>query len=280
MIKENRTYDQVLGSLGKGDGDPSLTLFSDDSAPNHRELARRFTLFDNFYADADVSADGISWTVSAASDYVDKTWPITYSPGARRRHRARDFEHVSFAQQFLTERSPSTARSSAAPPLTRGYLWDNAYRGVSFRNYGMYTRTPATATAEGNTSDVTHLDDRRFGDHVDERYPGFNLDCSDHANRYPEWEREFNAYEAAQGQPRYDPLPALTIMRLPNDHTFGTRPGKPIPESYFADNDLALGKLVDRVSHSPFWPNTAILVTEDDAQNGPDHVDAHRRSPM
>ncbi len=280
VIKENRTYDQVLGNLGKGDGDPNLTLFNDDSAPNHRELARRFTLFDNFYADADVSADGLSWTISAGvSDYVDKTWPITYSPGARRRHRARDFEHVSFAQQFLTEPlafDRTIFRGAAA--LTRGYLWDNAFfRGVSFRNYGMYTRIPGDCGGPGNTSDITHLDDRRFGDHVDEWYPGFNLDCSDHANRYPEWEREFRAYEAAyQANPAKDPLPALTILRLPNDHTFGTRPGKPIPESYFADNDLALGKLVDRVSHSAFWPNTAILVTEDDAQNGPDHVDAHR----
>jgi Phosphoesterase family len=280
VIKENRTYDQVLGSLGKGDGDPSLNLFGDDAAPNHRELARRFTLFDNFYADADVSADGLSWTVSAGvSDYVDKTWPITYSPGARRRHRARDFEHVSFAQQLLTEPlafDRTIFRGAAA--LTRGYLWDNAYRhGVSFRNYGMYTRLPGDCGGQGNTSDVTHLDDRRFGDHVDEWYAGFNLNCSDHADRYPEWEREFRGYEQAYiANPSIDPLPALTIMRLPNDHTFGTTPKKAIPESYFADNDLALGKLVERVSHSPFWASTAILVTEDDAQHGPDHVDAHR----
>ena len=145
VIKENRTYDQVLGNLGKGDGDPDLTLFNDDSAPNHRELARRFTLFDNFFADADVSADGLSWTVSAGvSDYIDKTWPITYSPGARSRHRARDFENVSFAEQFLTEPlafDRTIFRGAAA--LTRGYLWDNAYRhGVSFRDYGFYTRIP------------------------------------------------------------------------------------------------------------------------------------------
>jgi YVTN family beta-propeller protein len=280
VVKENRTYDQVLGSLGKGDGDPGLTLFDDDSAPNHRELARRFTLFDNFFADADVSADGQSWTVSAGvSDYIDKMWPITYSPGARRRHRARDFEHIGFADQFLTlplAFDRTIFRGAAA--LTRGYLWDNAFReGVSFRNYGMYTRLPGDCTGAGNTSDVTHLDDRRFGDHVNERFAGFNMRCSDHAQRLPEWERDFRAYEAAyRADPSKDPLPALSILRLPNDHTWGTAPGKAIPESYMADNDLALGRLVETVSKSAFWPNTAIMVTEDDAQNGPDHVDAHR----
>src|SRR5215211_2554760 len=280
VVKENRTYDQVLGNLGKGDGDPDLTLFDDDSAPNHRELARRFTLFDNFFADADVSADGLSWAFSAGvSDYVDKTWPITYSPGARRRHRARDFEHVSFAEQFLTEPlafDRSIFRGASA--LTRGYLWDNAWRaGVSFRNYGMFTRLPGDCTGPGNTSDVTHLDDNRFGDHVDERFPGFNLACSDHAQRQPEWEKEFRASEAAyRANPSKDPLPRLTIVRLPNDHTWGTTPNRAIPESYMADNDLALGRLVETVSKSAFWPNTAIMVTEDDAQNGPDHVDAHR----
>ena len=213
------------------------------------------------------------------SDYIDKTWPITYSPGARRRHRARDFENVSFAEQFLTEPlafDRTIFRSAAA--LTRGYLWDNAYRqGVSFRDYGFYTKIPGICRGGGNTSDVTHLDDRRFGDHVDELYPGFNLECSDHADRFPEWAREFREYESAyRADPAKDPLPALSILRLPNDHTFGTVPNKAIPESYFADNDLALGRLVETVSKSPFWPNTAILVTEDDAQNGPDHVDAHR----
>jgi YVTN family beta-propeller protein len=280
VVKENRTYDQVLGDIDKGDGDPGLVLFNDDSAPNHRELARRFTLFDNFYADADVSADGQSWTVAAGvTDYIDKTWPITYSPGSRRRHRARDFEHSAFADQFFTQPlafDHTVFRGASA--LTRGYLWDNAFHeAVSFRNYGMYTRLPGDCNGAGNTSDVTHLDDRRFGDNNDERFPGFNLRCSDHAQRLPEWQREFDAYENAfRADPSKDPLPALSILRLPNDHTWGTAPGKAIPESYMADNDLALGRLVERVSKSAFWPNTAIMVTEDDAQNGPDHVDAHR----
>jgi YVTN family beta-propeller protein len=280
VVKENRTYDQVLGDLGKGRGDPSLTLFRSDSAPNHHALARRFTLFDNFYADADVSADGQSWIAGAAvTDYTNKTWPITYSASPRRQQRARDFEHVGLAEQFLTLPMPfdaSVFRAAAAP--TRGYIWDNAYlHGVSFRNYGMFTVIPGDCHGDGNTSEVTHLDDTRFGDNGDERYPGFNLDCSDHADRLPEWEREFRGYvRAYQADPSVDPLPALQLIRLPNDHTYGTRAGKAIPEAYMADNDLALGRLVETVSRSPFWASTAIFVTEDDAQNGPDHIDAHR----
>jgi YVTN family beta-propeller protein len=280
VVKENRTYDQVLGDLGKGDGDPTLTLFGNDSAPNHHELARRFTLFDNFYADADVSADGQSWATSAGvTDYTNKTWPISYSPAPRKAHRARDFENRSVAELYLTQPlafDASVFRGAAAP--TRGFLWDNAYdNGVSFRNYGMYTTIPGDCKGNGNTSTTTRLDDARFGDHVDEYFAGFNMLCSDHADRLPQWEREFRAYEELYAQdPKRDPLPRLTLLRLPNDHTHGTTAGRATPQAYMADNDLALGRLVDVVSHSRFWPNTAIFVTEDDAQNGPDHIDAHR----
>jgi YVTN family beta-propeller protein len=280
VVKENRTYDQVLGDLGKGDGDPRLTLFREDSAPNHHELARRFTLFDNFYADADVSADGQSWAAAAGvTDYTNKTWPISYSPSPRKAQRARDFENLSMAELILSEPlaiDGSVFRTAAAP--TRGYLWDNAYdNGISFRNYGMYTTIPGDCKGAGNTSTTTRLDDSRFGDHVNEYYAGFNMSCSDHAHRLPEWEREFRAYEQLYAQdPKRDPLPRLSFVRLPNDHTNGTSAGRAIPQAYMADNDLALGRLVDVVSHSRFWKSTAIFVTEDDAQNGPDHIDAHR----
>jgi YVTN family beta-propeller protein len=280
VVKENRTYDQVLGDLGKGDGQPRLTLFREDSAPNHHELARRFTLFDNFYADADVSADGQSWaTAAGVTDYTDKTWPISYSPEPRKAQRARDFENLSMAELILTEPlafDSSVFRTAAAP--TRGYLWDNAYAsGVSFRSYGMYTTIPGDCKGAGNVSSTTHLDDSRFGDHVNEYFAGFNMGCSDHAERLPEWEREFRAYEQLYAQDRrHDPMPRLTLLRLPNDHTNGTTAGRAIPQAYMADNDLALGRLVDVVSHSRFWKSTAIFVTEDDAQNGPDHIDAHR----
>ena len=280
VIKENRTYDQVLGDIGKGDGDPGLVLFDEDSAPNHRELARRFTLFDNFYADADVSADGQSWTVAAGvTDYIDKTWPITYSPGSRRRHRARDFEHVAFADQFFTEPLPfdrTVFRGASA--LTRGYLWDNAFHeAVSFRNYGMYTRLPGDCTGAGNTSDVTHLDDRRFGDNNDERFAGFNMRCSDHAQRLPEWQREFDAYENAfRADPSKDPLPALSILRLPNDHTWGTAPGRrsrratwPTTTSRWAVSSSASPRARSGPTRRSWSPRTT-------RRTGPDHVDAHR----
>jgi YVTN family beta-propeller protein len=273
VIKENRTYDQVFGDLPKGNGDPALDLFKDDSAPNHRALARKFVTLDNFYADADVSADGHNWTDEANStDYVDKTWPVNYSPKPRGNERAYDFEDVPLLEQFTSEplaSDPTVPRSAAAP--TVGYIWDNAYdHGVSFRDYGEGAVIPGVCGGPGNTSDLTRLQEPRFGDHLDNSYDGFNLDCSDHAQREPEWEKEFKGYVKNGG------LPQLEIVRLPNDHTRGTVPGAATPEAYMADNDLALGRLVDAVSHSRYWKSTAILVTEDDAQDGPDHVDAHR----
>jgi YVTN family beta-propeller protein len=275
VIRENRTYDQVFGDLPGGNGDPSLTLFKDDSAPNARALARRFGLFDNFYADAEVSADGHNWiTQAGATDYVDKTWPVNYSPGPRNRERAYDFEDVPLGQLFATEPlrgAPDVPRPAAAQ--TGGYIWDNAFRGgVSFRSYGEYTQTDCTQTSagDGNVSHTTHLDVTRFPGHVDTRYPGYSTACPDHTLREPEWEREFRDYE------RNGNLPGLSLVRLGNDHTNGTRVGSATPQSYVADNDVALGRLVDVVSHSKYWRSTAIFVTEDDAQNGPDHVDAHR----
>jgi YVTN family beta-propeller protein len=218
VIRENRTYDQVFGDLPKGNGDAKLDLFKDDSAPNARALAQRFALFDNFYADAEVSADGHNWSTQAnATDYVDKTWPINYSPSPRSAQRSYDFEDVPVAQQFPSEPlrgDPSIPRAAAAQ--TGGYLWDDAYlHGVSFRDYGEYTPIPGDCTGSGNVSHTTHLDPR-FGDHVDVRYGGYNLDCSDHVSREPEWEREFRQFE------RNGDLPELEVVRLPSDHTKGT----------------------------------------------------------
>ncbi|HEY2601521.1 MAG TPA: hypothetical protein VGI67_08200 [Thermoleophilaceae bacterium] len=314
VVKENRTFDQVLGDLGKGHGDPTLTLFNEASAPNHHELGRRFTLFDNFYADAQVSADGHNWiTHAGATDYVERLWPFVYTQGERSQQRAYDFEAVNPNRVFASEplAFDSSVKRSAASP-TAGYIWDDAYRHhVSYRIYGEFTQSPNACIGQGNTTIATHLSPR-FGDHVDRSFPGFNLTCSDQ-EREAEWQREFTIMNSehvrslarfkqqkAQRQrelerrshlsprrrrtlrplrplkPPTDPLPQLEMVRLPNDHTAGTKAGRPTPEAYMADNDLSLGRLVDAVSHSSYWGSTAILVTEDDAQDGPDHVDAHR----
>jgi len=269
VIKENRTYDEVFGSLGKGNGDAELNLFTDASAPNHRALANDFVLFDNFYVDAQVSQDGHPWTTQAiATDYTNKVWPFDY---AWAYYRSYDSEFVPLRQQFATEplaSDPSITRPAATATL--GYLWDDAYsHSVSFRNYG---ESSASVTGCKDThvySSLTHLQ-RRFGNHMDPNYIGWDLGCPDHLVREPEWAREF------QGYVKNGNMPSLELVYLPNDHTEGTLPGRATPASYMADNDLALGDLVQTVSHSPYWGSTAIFVIEDDAQDGPDHVDSHR----
>jgi YVTN family beta-propeller protein len=245
IIRENRTYDQVLGSLGKGNGDPSLDLFDDNSAPNTRELARRFVTLDNFYADAEVSADGWNWSTAAeANTYVQKNWPANYSTG---RNRPYEFE------------GGNLATAPGADP-ENAYLWDRLESaGIAYRNYGFW------AAASGRVASTAP----RLGAHTDPAYPGYDLGVSDQT-RIDEWLKDFQGF-VDSGE-----LPTVELVRLPNDHTAGTRPGSPTPRAYMADNDLALGRLVDAVSHSPFWAETAIFVLEDDAQNGPDHVDAHR----
>jgi YVTN family beta-propeller protein len=269
VIKENRTYDQVFGDLGKGNGDPKLTLFSESSAPNHRELARRFVLLDNFFVDAQVSQDGHPWTTQAnATDYVHKIWPFDYAWAYSRSY---DSENIPLADQFASEplaHFTGIPRSVAA--TTAGYLWDDAARHhVSFRDYGESTGSRNVDGRRVWYSDLTHLQ-ARLGQHVDPNYVGWDLSISDHRTREPEWEREFRAFE------RNGKLPRLEFVYLPNDHTQGMTPKEATPQSYMADNDVALGRLVDVVSHSRYWASTAIFVVEDDAQDGADHVDAHR----
>ena len=266
VIKENRTYDQVFGNLGKGNGDPKLQLYDDTSAPNQRALARRFVLLDNFDVNASISQDGHPWSTSAiATDFVEKVWPFDYADVYSRSYNS---EFVPLAQQFPTEplqSDPTVPRSAVA--ATVGYIWDDAYvHGVSFRDYGEMT---ALNSSGKSYSDMTHLQ-ARFGDHVAPDYRGWNMNVPDHTVREPAWEQEFNQF-VANGN-----LPALEIVRLPNDHSQGMNPGKATPASYMADNDLALGNLVQAVSHSPYWASTVICVLEDDAQDGADHVDPHR----
>lgn len=244
VIKENRTYDQVLGDLPEGNGDPGLVLFGPHVTPNHHALAKEFVLFDNFYADAEVSADGHNWSVGAvATDYVQRNWPANYSG----RNRPYDFEAGSEA---------------ALPPA--GYLWDMAQRaGLSCRVYGEF----GNADASGKTQPAVFAVNLKG--HLDPDFPPFNLRITDQI-RFASWKKEFDGFV------KKNELPSLMIVRLPNDHTAGTRPWMPTPKAMVADNDYALGRLIEAVSLSPFWKDTAVFVVEDDAQNGPDHVDAHR----
>lgn len=243
IIKENRSYDQVLGDLARGNNDPSLTLFGSSVTPNQHELARRFVTLDNFYADSEVSADGWNWSTGAyANTYVQKNWPQNYGG----RGRPYEFEGGNYAT------SPNVDPKSA-------FLWNrlDAAR-IAYRNYGFWVN--------GHRGEST---EPVLASHTDLKYTGFSLAVPDQ-QRVDEWLSEFRAYAAA------DNLPPVELLRLPNDHTAGTRLGSFTPKAYVADNDLALGRIVEAISHSRYWPTSAIFVVEDDAQNGIDHVDAHR----
>ncbi len=247
IIKENRTYDQVFGDMPQGNGDASLCLFPDRATPNHHQLARQFVLLDNFYADASVSADGHEWSMGAyATDFLEKMWPMNYA-----HNRSGKFPY------------PGEGYFPIAAPAG-GYLWDRAAAaGVSYRSYGEFVSYDQ-APGQPCRPRVKSLEG-----HIDPLYRGFDLKYSD-GKRAERFISEFNRLDAAGEMPR------LQIVRLPNDHVHGTTPNFPTPAAYLAQNDLALGQIVDAVSHSKYWAQTAIFVLEDDAQNGPDHVDAHR----
>ncbi len=314
VIKENRTYDQVLGDLKVGDGDPSLTLYGADITPNQHKLALQFGVLDNFYDSGEVSGDGHLWSTAAiTSDYNEKTWQINY----RGKERTYDFQGTVADEYPLDHKQPDIDDPST------GFLWDNvAHHGLSYRDYGEFVNaawcnknrqaaTPkeGTPSAQESTCPRTELHQGDplppnvgdphaapspfpwtvplfngvkaskavLRDHFDPLYPDFNTDYPDQL-RADEFLNEFAAYtrarESNQG-PEFQ-LPAFVLLYLPDDHTGGTRPERPRPAASVADNDLALGRVVDAVSHSPYWDDTAIFVLEDDAQNGGDHIDAHR----
>jgi DNA-binding beta-propeller fold protein YncE len=247
IIKENRTYDQVFGDMKEGNGDEKLCLFPGRVTPNHHKLASEFVLLDNFYVEAEVSADGHEWSMAAyATDFVEKTWPLNYG------HKGSKFPY------------PSEGPFSFIASPASGYLWDSAKAaGVNYRSYGEFVQNSTTPGGPPTTGI------KSLQGHFDPGYRSFDLSYSD-TNRASRFLAEMKRYEQ-EGD-----MPALQIVRLPNDHTHGVTPGTPTPTVYVADNDTGLGMLVDGVSHSKFWPTTAIFVVEDDAQNGPDHVDAHR----
>ncbi len=245
IIKENRTYDQVFGDVPRGNGDPSICLFPEAVTPNHHALAEEFVLLDNFYVESEVSADGHEWTMGAyATDFVERLWPLGYR-GDRR---------VPY---------PSEGVFEIAEPAG-GYLWDRAIaKGVSVRSYGEFVRNGPTPDAP-RFATVPALEGR-----FDPLFHSYDM-------TYPDVKRAARFISELQRFEREGGMPQLSIVRLPNDHTSGTRPGARTVNACVADNDLALGQLVEAVSRSKFWPEMAIFVVEDDAQNGPDHVDAHR----
>jgi DNA-binding beta-propeller fold protein YncE len=247
IIKENRTYDQVFGDVPEGNGDPQLCLFPERVTPNHHRLAHEFVLLDNFYVEGEVSADGHEWSMAAyATDFVEKSWPLSYG-----HNRSGKFPY------------PSEGGFAAAFPAG-GYLWDRAREaGVSYRSYGEFIANGKTPNDPGRAK-VKSLEG-----HFDPLFRSFDMNYSD-LDRAARFVSELKRFEAEGDMPR------LQILRLPNDHTAGTSANVRTPTAFVAENDLALGQVIEAISRSRFWPQTAVFVVEDDAQNGPDHVDAHR----
>jgi hypothetical protein len=306
ILKENRTYDQIFGDLPAGDGDPSLTIYGAEITPNEHRLALQFGVLDNFYDSGEVSANGHLWSDgSATSDYMEKTWPPIY------RHSDRPDDFGSALEQGIPD---------ADDPGTGFLWDNLAKHKFTYRIYGemlsiLWCRDemsdapkPASLpkSVDCPSADINKGDalpenvgsprgapspwpwavprlvravatKKTQRGHFDPLFPGFEVDYPDQL-RADEFLREFDAYVKARGTAKG--LPQFIQLYLPNDHTGGTRAGGPTPRASVADNDLAVGRVVDAVSHSPYWDDTAIFVVEDDAQNGADHVDAHRSTAL
>jgi hypothetical protein len=239
ILKENRTYDQVLSDLPQGDGDTSLQFFPREVSPNHHALAERFGLFDRFFTNAEVSNQGHPWSMSGyVTDYTEKTTPSSYS-----------------------NRRPQPPDEGETDEPSSGFLWDSALRkGKSLRVYGEYG-----VFEKGSTRSQK----KKIARFTSAEYPAFDMSVQDQ-RRADVWISDL------QGFVKSGRMPALEILHLPNDHTAGAKPGMPTPRACMADNDLALGRIVEALSKTPFWRSTAVFVLEDDAQAGPDHVDSHR----
>lgn len=237
IIKENRTYDQVLADVKGGNGDTSLLLFGKNITPNQHKLAESFVLLDNFYVDAEVSADGHNWSMGAyANDYLEKTWPTSY--GSR-------------GGTYGGEGEREIANNKA------GFIWNNCFRyGVSFRTYGEFV--------SGDKPTLKVLDNNYCS-----YFPSYTLSIAD-TTRFRYWKQDFDSLL------KLNKVPQFNTVRFGNDHTEGIRLGRPTPYAHVADNDLAVGMFIEALSKSPIWNETAVFILEDDAQNGADHVDAHR----
>jgi hypothetical protein len=312
IIKENRTYDQIFGDLGVGNGDPSLTMYGEDITPNEHKLARQFGVLDNFYDSGEVSGDGHLWSTAAiTSDYNEETWQIAY----RGRERTYDYEGIVAGEYPLEQDEPDVDDPST------GYIWANvAHHGLTYRHYGEFVITewcgkprPASSPKEGTPGPAGKICPVNYvhkGEplpanvgqphgspspwpwpvpmiarnvatkpelrgHFNPRFADFKIDYPDQL-RVDEFLNEFDEFVRARQQHKGTELANFVLLRLPNDHTAGKRPQRCAPAACVADNDLAVGRVVEAVSHSPYWDDTAVLILEDDAQNGADHVDAHR----
>jgi len=233
IIKENRTYDQVLGDMPEGDGDSSLCIFGKNITPNQHALAKQFVLLDNFYVDAEVSEDGHNWSMGAyATDIIEKTWPTNY--GAR-----------------------GPAYSGPASGTRDGYIWDYCKRAaVTYRSYGEF--------GSYNKATIKSLEG-----HMGPHSPGFNTKIKDQV-RADAWIHDFDSLQTIHAVPQFNTL------RISEDHTSGQKIGEYSPIASVADNDLAVGRIVEHLSQSPIWKESVVFILEDDAQSGPDHIDAHR----
>jgi DNA-binding beta-propeller fold protein YncE len=313
VLKENRTYDQIFGDLPAGDGDASLTMYGKDITPNEHKLALQFGVLDNFYDSGEVSGDGHLWSTAATtSDYNEKTWPIAY----RGKERTYDFGG-NVADEFPLEQGipdvddPATgflwdnlARRGLSYRIYGEFIaavWCKNERVKSPTSGLPWSTTETCPVAEINQGEPlpsnvgnppggpspwpwaipqmkrTRPAKAALRDHYDPLFPDFQTDYPDQL-RADEFLREFDAFVKARGSAKE--LPQFILLYLPDDHTGGTRPGKPTPQASVADNDLAVGRVVDAVSHSAYWDDTAIFVLEDDAQDGADHIDAHRSTAL
>lgn len=237
IVKENRTYDQILGDLPQGNGDPSLVLFGNKYTPNQHALAAQFVLLDNFYNDAEVSADGHNWSLGAyATDYLEKTWPTYYG------NRGGTYD---------AEGNRAIANNK------NGFIWNYCKRqGVSYRTYGEF--------ADNYKANIPVLKN-----HLCRYFTGWDQHVMD-TTRFRQWKQDFDSLISIHQ------VPQLNTLRFINDHTEGMKIGRPTPFAAVADNDLAVGLFVEYLSKSPIWNESVVFIVEDDSQNGPDHVDAHR----
>jgi DNA-binding beta-propeller fold protein YncE len=314
ILKENRTYDQIFGDIKEGNGDASLVMYGEQITPNEHALARQFGILDNFYDSGEVSGDGHPWSTSAIeTDYGERAWEIGYR-GKEREYDAegtigdiiplnygvpdanepdtgylwgnlarhnRSYRHYG---EYITTRWCTDVAQDYSPSASGAPTGNPAKCSLSQIKPGGDLppelgsgKSPYQFAIPLPSHNVATKPELR--DHFDPKYPDFKVEYPDQF-RADEFLREFAGFVEARKNGKGTELPNFCLVRLPNDHTAGTNPGSPTPNAAVADNDLAVGRVVEAVSNSPYWDDTAIFVIEDDAQNGADHVDAHRSTAL